>query len=70
MTFVGDFSETDITIDLDGFVATIEIHRPPHNYFNQAMVTAIADAYDFLALETACRVILLASEGKSFCAGS
>ena len=70
MTFTGDFSETDITIDLDGFVATIEIHRPPHNYFNQAMVTAIADAYEFLALETNCRVILLASEGKSFCAGS
>lgn len=70
MSAVGDFSKTDITVDLDGFVATVEIHRPPHNYFNQAMVTAIADAYEFLARETDCRVIILASEGKSFCAGS
>ena len=70
MSLIGDFSETDITIDLDGFVATVEIHRPPHNYFNQAMVTAIADAYEFLALETNCRAIVLVSEGKSFCAGS
>ncbi len=70
MSLIRDFSATDITIDIDGFVATVEIHRPPHNYFNQAMVTAIADAYEFLALETNCRTIVLVSEGKSFCAGS
>lgn len=70
MSLVGEFSETDITVDLDGFVATVEIHRPPHNYFNLAMVTAIADAYEFLAKETECRAIVLASEGKSFCAGA
>ena len=70
MSVVGDFTNTDITVDMDGFIATVEIHRPPHNYFNQAMVTAIADAYEFLANETDCRAIILASEGKSFCAGS
>ena len=70
MGAVGDFSKTDVTVDMDGFVATVEIHRPPHNYFNQAMVTSIADAYEFLANETECRAIILASEGKSFCAGS
>lgn len=70
MSVVGDFSSTDITVDMDGFIATVEIHRPPHNYFNQAMVTGIADAYEFLEKETNCRAIILASEGKSFCAGS
>jgi enoyl-CoA hydratase/carnithine racemase len=70
MSLVGEFSETDITVDLEGFVATVEIHRPPHNYFNLEMVTAIADAYEFLAMETDCRAIVLVSEGKSFCAGA
>ena len=70
MSLVGEFSETDITVNLDGFVATVEIHRPPHNYFNLEMVTAIADAYEFLEMETECRAIVLASEGKSFCAGA
>ena len=62
MGVVGDFSKTDVTVNMDGFVATVEIHRPPHNYFNQAMVTSIADAYEFLANETECRAIILASE--------
>ncbi len=70
MSVLRDFSKTDITVSMDGYIATVEIHRPPHNYFNQAMVTAIADAYEFLAAETNCRVIILASEGRSFCAGS
>lgn len=58
------------TTELDGVVATIEIHRPPNNFFDEAMIGGIADELDRLAGDTACRAVVLCSEGKHFCAGA
>jgi len=60
----------DILVDIDGYVATVDIQRPPHNYFDLTLISALADAYEALDRETDCRVIVLASQGKSFCAGA
>lgn len=62
--------DAGIQVRQDGAIATIELDRPPHNFFDFAMVQAIADALDALEAEPACRVVLLAAGGKSFCAGA
>lgn len=60
----------DISVDLgDDFVAEVEIHRPPNNFFDASLIRNIADAYEQLQ-SGPCRAILLCSEGKHFCAGA
>src|SRR6266853_1892793 len=61
---------TDVSVSLDGHVALVEIHRPPHNYFDVELIRDLADAFHALDAEPACRTVMLASEGKSFCAGA
>jgi 2-(1,2-epoxy-1,2-dihydrophenyl)acetyl-CoA isomerase len=51
-------------------VALVEFSRPPHNYFDAALIEAIADAYEQLDRRGGCRAIVLCSEGKNFCAGA
>ncbi len=48
----------------------VEFSRPPHNYFDAALIGAIADAYHDLDRSPTCRAIVLCSEGKNFCAGA
>ena len=61
----------DVSIETSSdFVATLEIHRPPHNYFDDALIRNLADAFEALDQDPACRVLVLAAEGKSFCAGA
>jgi len=60
----------DVSLDLKHHIASAEIHRPPHNYFDYALIRDIADAFDALDAEPECRAILLMAEGKSFCAGA
>lgn len=61
---------TDVTIEFVGHVALVEIHRPPNNYFDTALITGIADAYERLDDDIECRAIALCAEGKHFCAGA
>jgi len=51
-------------------VAVLQFSRPPHNYFDGALVGAIADAYEALDEDNDCRAIVLCSEGRHFCAGA
>jgi enoyl-CoA hydratase/carnithine racemase len=51
-------------------VMLVEFSRPPHNYFDGALIGAIADAYEELERGGSCRAIVLCSEGKNFCAGA
>jgi 2-(1,2-epoxy-1,2-dihydrophenyl)acetyl-CoA isomerase len=51
-------------------VAVVQFSRPPHNYFDGALIGAIADAYERLDEDSGCRAIVLCSEGKHFCAGA
>src|SRR5580658_7253148 len=61
----------DVTVTLgDDFVATVELHRPPHNYFDQTLIRSLADAYQALDADPRCRAIVLCAEGKHFCAGA
>jgi 2-(1,2-epoxy-1,2-dihydrophenyl)acetyl-CoA isomerase len=61
----------DVTVTVDGsYVATVEIHRPPENFFEVEVVRSLADAYEALDAEPDCRAILLCAEGKHFCAGA
>ena len=60
----------DIGVDLADMVATIEIRRPPHNFFDIALIREIADACEALDEDEACRAIVLAAQGTAFCAGA
>jgi 2-(1,2-epoxy-1,2-dihydrophenyl)acetyl-CoA isomerase len=62
---------SDVTVDIgDDFVATVEVHRPPENYFDAQMIGDFADAYEALDADPRCRAIVLCSEGRHFCAGA
>ena len=63
---IGDVEVTD----LGDFVALVEIKRGPNNFFDEDLIRNIADAFDELDEDAACRAIVLASEGKHFCAGA
>lgn len=61
----------DVGVDRGGdFVATVEIHRPPHNYFDAELIRDLAVAFEALDEDAGCRAIVLCSEGKNFCAGA
>jgi 2-(1,2-epoxy-1,2-dihydrophenyl)acetyl-CoA isomerase len=61
----------DVTVEVgDDHVALVEIHRPPSNFFDVDLIRSLAEAYGTLDADPACRAILLASEGKHFCAGA
>jgi enoyl-CoA hydratase/carnithine racemase len=66
-------SETfgDVAVSFgDDRVATVEIRRPPDNFFDAGLIASLADAYEWLGAETGARAIVLCSEGKHFCAGA
>ena len=46
------------------------LHRPPSNFFDAVLISDIATALEELDTEPLCRAIVLASEGKNFCAGA
>jgi enoyl-CoA hydratase/carnithine racemase len=60
----------DVSVLLEEHLAWVEIHRPPHNFFDHQLVRDLADAFEALDNDRACRALVLASEGKSFCAGA
>jgi 2-(1,2-epoxy-1,2-dihydrophenyl)acetyl-CoA isomerase len=63
------FGDVALCVD-DDFVATALIERPPHNYFDGALIGSLADAFEALDADDRCRAIVLCSEGKNFCAGA
>ncbi len=69
MTSFGGYGDVNVDLAQD-HVATLEIARPPDNYFDRALIASIADALEALDREPGCRVVLLCSQGKHFCAGA
>jgi enoyl-CoA hydratase/carnithine racemase len=62
---------SDVTIAVDDAqVATVEIHRPPANFFDAALIRELGDAYEKIDAAPSLRAIVLCSEGKHFCAGA
>jgi len=60
----------DIGVEKSDFVALIELRRPPHNFFDIALIHEIAGALEALDEDGGCRAVVLASQGKAFCAGA
>jgi 2-(1,2-epoxy-1,2-dihydrophenyl)acetyl-CoA isomerase len=61
---------SDISVAQEGdHIAIVRLCRPPNNFFDSELIGELADAYEALADAGWCRVIVLTSEGKNFCAG-
>src|SRR5262249_52067884 len=63
-------SGKDIGVGISGHVGEIELQRPPHNYFDNALINQIADALEAFDRDPQCRAVVLCAQGKSFCAGA
>jgi enoyl-CoA hydratase/carnithine racemase len=61
---------SDIGVEKHGLVALIEIRRPPNNFFDIALIKDIAAMLESLDEDAGCRAVVLASQGKAFCAGA
>ena len=60
-----------ITVEISpDHVATVEFDNPPSNFFNIDLLGELADTYERLDKDPACRAIVLASAGRHFCAGA
>ena len=60
----------DLQVSFDGNVATVEICRPPHNFFTIPLIQHLADAFEDLEADRRCHSIVLAAQGTAFCAGA
>jgi len=60
----------DIGVEKTGHVALVEIRRPPNNFFDIALIGEIASAFEALDADAGCRALVLAAQGKAFCAGA
>jgi 2-(1,2-epoxy-1,2-dihydrophenyl)acetyl-CoA isomerase len=69
MAHFGRFGDVEVELG-DDHVALAEIQRPPDNYFDRALIASLADALEALDAADGCRVALLCSAGKHFCAGA
>jgi enoyl-CoA hydratase/carnithine racemase len=60
----------DIGVETSGFVTVVEIRRPPNNFFDIALIRELAGALEALDGDRSCRAVVLAAQGKAFCAGA
>lgn len=63
------FGDVSVAVDCD-HVATLEICRPPNNFFDLHLIDSLASALDALDAEGDARAAVLCSQGKHFCAGA
>src|SRR5438874_11488794 len=61
---------TDIGVEKRGHVGSIEIQRPPLNFFDISLINQIADALEAFDRDVEMRSSVLAAQGKAFCAGA
>jgi enoyl-CoA hydratase/carnithine racemase len=61
---------SDVDVSFDDAVATVEMRRPPHNFFTIGLIGRLADAFEQLEADRRCRAIVLAAQGRAFCAGA
>lgn len=60
--------QTRVAATLDGRIGLVELRNPPHNFVDGPLLDGVADALEETA--AGCRAIVLAAEGRSFCAGA
>ena len=62
---------TTLRVDVQQHVATVTLARPDvRNAFNDAMIAELTQAFDTLGQDADVRAIVLAAQGKAFCAGA
>jgi len=61
---------SDLGIEKSGHVAVVEIRRPPNNFFDIPLIKEIAAAFESFDEDVNIRAIVLAAQGKAFCAGA
>jgi enoyl-CoA hydratase/carnithine racemase len=61
---------SDIGIEKRGHVALVEIRRPPNNFFDIPLIKDIASAFEGFDEDGNIRAVVLAAQGKAFCAGA
>lgn len=62
-------ADTPVSWEMDGAVCIVTLAKPPHNLMDDALLEAIADAYQ-RAVDAGARAILLRSAMRHFCAGA
>jgi enoyl-CoA hydratase/carnithine racemase len=60
----------DVSLLVEASVAMVEMHRPPHNHFDAALIEDIGRACALVDRMAEARAIVLCAEGASFCAGA
>jgi enoyl-CoA hydratase/carnithine racemase len=61
---------TAVTVAVDGHVAVVEMHRPPTNFFDEALLSEIGQALFEVDENPDVRAVVLCAEGRHFCAGA
>ena len=69
MADLGVFGDVHVSVD-DQYVATVEVRRPPNNFFSLTLIESLGEAFRAIDAEPDARAVLLCSEGKHFCAGA
>jgi enoyl-CoA hydratase/carnithine racemase len=69
MTTELNFTEGDVGCELNGHVAVVELRRPPNNFVDVDLFSDIATVLERLDTVRECRAVVLAAQGKHFCAG-
>lgn len=68
---VGAREPRGLAVAIAGGVATVTLARPEvHNAFDEALIAELTRALKALDADPAVRVVVLAGEGRSFCAGA
>lgn len=60
----------DVSCEIRDHIGIVTLARPPHNFFDDQSVAKLVTAFQSLQGNPDCRVIVLRSQGTSFCAGA
>ncbi|GAA2568797.1 enoyl-CoA hydratase/isomerase family protein [Winogradskya consettensis] len=60
----------ELSVSVGAGVALVEIRRAPNNHFDERLIGELVEATGTLGEDPGCRVIVLASQGRHFCAGA
>lgn len=63
-------NDSELGIEVHQHVAIVEMRRPPHNYFDLAFLTRLAQAFETLDADPEVRATVLCAQGAAFSAGA
>ena len=69
MLVKNQYGDIKVTV-VEGYVAQCELQRGPNNFFDQQLISDLADCFADIDKSLDVRAIVLCSEGKHFCAGN